>query len=177
MRWVTGVVLGFVLGCVLTSGGQQAAPPSRMNEFLRKAGLRDALEQQRQQNLAFSQQQITQMIEQISGEGLPANVTNELKSMSTDMVNNVANAYTTDEALAVYARAWDRNYPGDEIENAMGQLGSAEGQRLTRTISEAISETTQFTQQRRQAAMQQETQRFVTRLRELMKDARAAPKQ
>jgi hypothetical protein len=175
MRWVTGVVLGFVLGCVLTSGGQQAAPPpSPAEQFLRTAGLKESLEKQREQNLAMTRQQITQLMDQLDSEGqLPNDVRAELSAMSADMVENIHNAYTVDEALAVYARAWDRNYPGDEFQKAMGELSTPDGQRLMRTVNESISETAQFIQQRRQTATQQETNRFVARFRELMKQARA----
>jgi hypothetical protein len=178
MRWIAAIVLGFVLGCVLSSSGQQAAAPaSPAEQFLRSAGMRDALEQQRQQSLASTREEIAQVLEQLTGSGLPPEVRAELQGMGNEMAENVTNAYTVDEALAVYARAWDRNYPGDQFRSAMSQLATPEGQRLTRTVNEAISEMSQFTQQRRQAAIQRETNRLVARMREILNERGAAQRQ
>jgi hypothetical protein len=179
MRWVAGIVLGFVLGCVMGGSAQQtqvAEPSSAMDRFLREAGIRDALEHQRAQNLAFTREQIAQVVDQLSAQAqLPADFRAELQKMGDEAVENIANAYTIDEAIAVYAGAWDRNYPGDQLQLARANFATPEGKRLVSTIYESTSELTRFTQSRRQAAMQRETTRMITRMRELLKRPGASP--
>ncbi|HTO05484.1 MAG TPA: hypothetical protein VMR86_00360 [Myxococcota bacterium] len=171
MRWLTGIVLGFVIGCVVSSSGQQAGPPpSQAEQYLRQVGMREALERQHDQNAAASKEQISQIVDQLAEQAqLPPDVRTGLQSMYSEMVEAVQNSYTVDEALAVYARAWDRNYPGDDFQIAKAQLATPEGRRLMRAANEAVSDTAHFIQQRRQAALQRETTKLVEHVRELGK--------
>jgi hypothetical protein len=176
MRWLAGVALGFVAGCVLSTGAQQAnAPSQRVQEYITSIGMRDSLEKQRTANLAASRAQLEQMLAQMSEQvpELPRSYLAELSSMTSDMAEAVGNSYTVDEAIAVYGGVWDRAYPGNEIDVAMAQLETPEGRKLANTIGVSFSEVTQFVQQRRMEAMQRESNRMVARFRELLDKSRA----
>ncbi len=160
------VCLGIAVAIVSAWAG--AAAKESALAFFEKAGLRQQLEAARAADTEMSKQTIRQLVAQMQEQlpKLPAPAMAELERAGTEMIDAVANAYTVDEVLQVYAAPFDRAYPQGFAEEAQ-MFATPEGQRFVATLNEAIAATYAFRSQRQQAAMNRETQKFVERLKAL----------
>lgn len=151
------------------AGGAAAGSP--MLRYLGAAGIESQLEAQREKDLAHLKKQLDALLDQMAAQlpDVPAGFREEMEPLLAELVKSIARSYTVREALAVYAAPFDREYPGGALDPALRELSTADGRKLVSTLSQAISDVSEFRRVRAEAAMQEAT----TRLIHAMEAARA----
>jgi formate dehydrogenase maturation protein FdhE len=164
-------VAALLAGVLLVSFHPAAAQeqPSRMVELLEATGIKPQLEQQWQTRRQMVRSQLTQMLAGVRSQfpAIPQDVASELDRMSRELLESVANPYTVDEVLRVYAEPFDRNYPGPALARATQQMSTPDGQLMMRTITEAVSALNQFVATREQEVVNRATANFLVQLKTL----------
>jgi hypothetical protein len=145
-----------------------AATESRALDFFEQSGLRAQMESAKAAEAQQAKEVVQAMVGQMRSQlpELPAGAGAEIEKATLDMVEAMADAYTVQELLEVYAAPFDRAYPNGFADEAE-MFSTPDGQRFIATLNEAIAATYAFRSQRQQAVMNRETQRFVERLRAL----------
>jgi hypothetical protein len=144
--------------------------PQEVFKLLDKLGLRRLLEQQQAEQQRRSREQMDQFYADLvrQNPGIPPQYMNLVKESFQQGILRVINSYSVDEALAVYAEVLAHDYPGTEIQHAERQLSSPEGERLARTLNEAMAATYNFRSQRIDVVSKREIQEILARFREAM---------
>ena len=167
----TARVAALLAGVLLVSLHPAAAQerPSRMVELLEATGIKPQLEQQWETRRQMVRSQLTQMLAGVRSQfpTIPQDVASELDRMSRELLESVANPYTVNEVLRVYAEPFDRNYPGPALAQATQQLSTPDGQLMMRTITEAVSALNQFVAAREQEVVNRATANFLVQLKTL----------
>lgn len=152
------IIFGLVLG---VANAEDETKSSKMFDYLEAAGIHEAMEQTRADYLVESERQIHELFHQVQ-DSIPGIISDkmmeEIDSMMTEILEISEAAYTVDEVLRVYAGVYDKNYPGEDLDQAIAKLSSPEGQLLTSTIHEAIRATNEFTTKRDKATWEEITQ-------------------
>lgn len=169
---ITVMTVLVAAGALLLSWPQATAQdqPSRMLRFLEAAGIRSLMEQQWAAQQALARVHVEQMMSRMRSQlpAIPEQQASELDRMTQEMIEALGKAYTVDEVLRVYAQPFDQNYPGAELDKATQELSTPSGQRLVRTINEAVTAIYQFTSARQQEVLSRETEKFMARLKVLL---------
>src|SRR2546426_12442179 len=144
----TARVAALLVGVLVVSSHQATAQdrPSTMVEFLEASGIKPQIEQQWETRRQMVRAQLTRGLADIRAQfpPLPQDVASELERISRELLEGVANPYTVDEVLKVYAQPFDRNYPGAQLDRATRELATPEGQLLLRTLTGAVPALNQF---------------------------------
>jgi len=167
-----GTALLLLSGFALTA---HSSEKSRWVVYLEALGFRELMEMQLERNRSDLEQQLSTMVLQFRSQlpELPAELTDELDTLIQPIAEQTTNMYTVDELLNIYAEPFDRNYSGDEIDEAIKQLSQPDGKLLVLTINEAVSGLVEFQSERQKAAMENATNQIVTRLKEMIEKRRA----
>jgi hypothetical protein len=160
---IAGIVAGGVLVCLTALAADQAESPAF--RYFEQVGLKANLEKQRADQAAMVRSELQGMVTQMSE--FSEEEREKLGVLVDDVIKEVLDAYSVDEALHVYAEAFDRNYPGDQFQKAQAMLSTPEGQRMSQTISEALAALSQFQSARVQAAFRQAIPGYLAKVRAL----------
>jgi len=141
-----------------------------MVEFLEASGIKPQIEQQWETRRQMVRTQLTRVLSEIRSQfpTLPQDVASELERISRELLEGVANPYTVDEVLKVYAQPFDRNYPGAQLDRATRELSTPDGQLLLRTLTEAVSALNQFVASREQEVINRATANYLAQLKTLV---------
>ncbi len=165
---------------VAAGNSDDQTPPreSRMFQYFVAIGLSDKMEQERESRRKLYQDQMMSLLDQIQTDPptVPKEYLVELSDLTARMAEQIDQAYTIEEALRVYAAPFDRNYPGETIDEAIEQLSSPEGQKLTSTLNEALTALGEFQADREEVVVQKAMAEFTTAVKQLVERLRASKK-
>ncbi len=146
-----------------------AAEQSNAVRFLEAMGIRELLEKQRAAGVDGSRDMVQAMVAQLRAQtpNLSESQAAEMERIVQDGLDAVQNSYTVDEAIQVYAGPFARNYPAEQLDQAIAQFSSPEGKRMLLTVNEGVTVTTQFMLGRQREAFDREMPRMMERIRRL----------
>jgi hypothetical protein len=159
-----------------------AAPPSEafrkdslMTEYLEKTGVRQILLERREIGRKSTIELLNKFVDRIKSENpdFPDEVAMKMIDLIGKLADSMVDTYSIDEAVAVYAEPFERNYSSKMLKKKILELSTPENVRAMKIENEALMRMSEFVLQRETEAAEKLMNVLLAKTKETM----TSPKQ
>jgi len=163
-----------------SAGMAQATDSARAEliEYLEGSGLRDRLDGQREGLRLATHETAKGIAAQVKQQvpGMPDPIIEEFVRGAHSAIDETIDGWSIDDAIARYARPFERAYAGPEMDALLVQLRSPEGHKLEKTLRDAMFAMTQYVDERQTSVLQRHLQRLSRQLAQRAQEFQATGK-
>ena len=173
-RLALAAALCLSAGALLTSGAafaDDASKAAKIAELVRLQGLEPQIASVMARSRAEGERTATAMVAQM-GQGfeLPPEMTAKLQVIQTRFMKSLDPAFTPADVVRIWADNYTAQVSEPDVDAAIAYYGSPAGQREVAASKYAANEMSTFFQSRMAAQMKGATDRFITDLKDAMRD-------
>lgn len=162
------LVLFFIFS--FNASSAERTPAERM---LNAMGINQILDQAKQAQAKATQDQVTMVMRQLSGvlSKLPKDKINEIELLFKNMMVDVSDSWTTEEAVRIYSQTWTDNFTEKEILDVVKKYEQPESQRELEMVLKASSNLNNYILSRHSKATEIAMANFLPKMQSIIKGA------
>jgi hypothetical protein len=162
----------FFLLCSITFNVNSAelSPAERM---LNAMGIDQVLTQAKEAQAKSAQEQVAMIMRQLNGtlSKLPKEKINEIEELFKNMMVEITNSWSTEEAVKIYSQTWADNYTDKEILAVVEKYEQPESQQELQMVLQASAKLNEYILGSYNKATEVEMAAFIPKMQAIVKDA------
>lgn len=148
---------------------QQLTPAERM---LNAMGINKILEQTKNAQAAGSKEQVAMVMRQLEGTlaKLPQEDVVLIENLLQNMMIEISNSWSTEQAIKIYSKAWSENYSDEEILTIAKKYESTDNQKELQMLLKASAELNAYIMGSYNKSMEEAMNKTFPKMQEIIKE-------